>query len=302
MKVSFIVPLYNCLHHTQAMLASLRATVPATVEHEVILADDFSSDGTRAWLAGIGDSCRVVLNERNLGFAATCNRGAAIARGELLFFLNNDLLLQPRWLEPMLAAFARFPDAGLVGNVQRHATTGAIDHTGLYFDHKGKPAHDRHGWRTFADYRRVVAVTGACFGIRAAVWRQLNGFDEAFRNGCEDVDLGLRARAAGFQHYVALRSVVRHHVSASLGRKLRDEENTRRLFLRWRATIVDLAAPAWCRAYLAAQAEQSYVYDYALVRTALAHCFRTAPADPLLRAAVDRSLQLELDRWSELLR
>ncbi len=42
----------------------------------------------------------------------------------------------------MLAAFTRFPDAGLVGNVQRNAATGMVDHAGIFFNHKGKPQHD----------------------------------------------------------------------------------------------------------------------------------------------------------------
>src|SRR5882762_7486457 len=125
MKVSFIIPLYNCLSLTQAMLASLRATLPPGLEGEIILADDGSTDGTRAWLKNLPSPCRVILNERNLGFAGACNRGAAAATGEFLFFLNNDLVLLPHWLEPMLAAFDRFPAAGLVGNIQLNAATGA---------------------------------------------------------------------------------------------------------------------------------------------------------------------------------
>ncbi len=197
MKISFIVPLYNCLPLTQAMLASLRATVPSALEHEVVFVDDGSTDGTREWLKGLPAPCRAVLNEKNLGFAGACNRGAAAARGEFLFFLNNDLILLPGWLEPMLAVFAAHADAGLVGNVQRNAATGAVDHAGLVFNAKGKPEHLTR--RSLAAVRPVVAVTGACVAIRAATWRKLGGFDEGFINGCEDVDLGLRALESGLQ-------------------------------------------------------------------------------------------------------
>ncbi|MES1194676.1 MAG: glycosyltransferase [Opitutus sp.] len=94
-RVSFVVPLYNCLGLTQAMLASLQASLPADLALEIIFVDDGSTDGTREWLATLPPDIRVVLNEKNLGYAAANNRGAALARGEFLALLNNDLILAP---------------------------------------------------------------------------------------------------------------------------------------------------------------------------------------------------------------
>ena len=145
MRVSFIIPLYNCLPLTQAMLASLQATLPAGLTHEIILVDDGSTDGTREWLKTLtGDPFRVVFNARNLGYAGANNRAAALARGEFLALLNNDLVLQPRWLEPMLRAHRRLgARAGLVGNVQLETKSGAVDHAGIVLNANGKPEHLR---------------------------------------------------------------------------------------------------------------------------------------------------------------
>mgnify|MGYP001549094266 CR=1 FL=1 len=301
MKISFIVPLYNCLPLTQAMLASLQATLPAGLAHEIIFVDDGSTDGTRGWLAPLPAPCRALLNEKNLGFAGACNRGAAVARGEFLFFLNNDLVLLPGWLEPMLAVVSAYADAGLVGNVQLNHATGAVDHTGLTFNAKGKPEHlTARGWSAL---RPVVAVTGACFAIRTATWRQLGGFDEGYVNGCEDVDLGLRARQAGLANYVVRRSVVRHHISASIGRKLRDEQNTARLVQRWRPVILTLIPPACARACVAAAWENPRDYVHSrLVREALLYAAGLLPQPTrLIRAAAAASLDLEAARWAHLL-
>ena len=144
-RVSFIVPLYNCLALTQAMLASLQATVPATVTYEVILVDDGSTDGTRAWLGTLKQPpFRVLRYEWNVGFAAANNRAAAIARGELFVLLNNDLVLLPGWLEPMLAAHRSLGGrAGVIGNLQIDAKTGALDHAGIIFNLKAKPEQKR---------------------------------------------------------------------------------------------------------------------------------------------------------------
>jgi GT2 family glycosyltransferase len=306
MKVSFIIPLYNCLPLTQAMLASLRETLPPGLECEIILVDDGSTDGTREWLKDLPAPCRSILNGKNLGFAGACNRGAASATGDLFFFLNNDLVLLPRWLEPMLAAFDRFPSTGLVGNVQLNAATGAVDHAGIYFNYQGKPAHRTDlpastRWFGWPAWRAVDALTGACFGLRRSVWQQLGGFDEDFINGSEDIDLALRASAAGLRHYVALRSVVRHHISSSAGRNLRNEHNTYRLVQRWSAPIAALAAKDWSRQQVATHADQSGVFDYQLVQAALLHLLVLSAPPPSVRAGVAAAMARESARWRELL-
>ena len=306
MKASFIIPLYNCLPLTQAMLASLRATLPSGLDGEIILVDDGSTDGTRAWLKNLPAPCQAILNEKNLGFAGACNRGAAAATGEFLFFLNNDLVLLPGWLEPMLAAFDRFSDAGLVGNVQRNFATGAIDHTGIYFNHQGKPAHRTDlplatRWLGWPAYRRVDALTGACLGLRRAAWEKLGGFDEGFRNGSEDIDLALRASAAGLHHYVALGSVVRHHISASAGRNLRNEQNTCRLVDRWAEPIAMLAARDWSRQQVITHADQSGVFDYHRIHAALVHWLGLPVTPAAVREGIAAAMARKRQRWRELL-
>ncbi len=309
-QVSFIIPLYNCLPLTQAMLASLQATLPAGLAHEIIFIDDGSTDGTRAWLATLSaPPFRVLLNERNLGYAISNNRAAAVARGDFLALLNNDLVLQPGWLEPMLAAHTRLRDrAGLIGNIQLDAKSGCVDHAGLVVNLTGKPVHDRAApsglARLLRPVRRVPAVTGACLLVARALWQQLGGFDEAYVNGAEDIDLCFRARAIGRINAVALRSTVQHHVSSSPGRKARDEQNSHRLALRWRNELIAAAADGtrtWCRAYLAQQllVPRSREYRLALAACAfLAHVRRMPPAEAV--AAVTTGLHGEFDRWDEM--
>ncbi|HTQ29910.1 MAG TPA: glycosyltransferase family 2 protein [Opitutaceae bacterium] len=233
MQVSFIIPLFNCLPLTQAMLASLRATLPPGLDHEIIFVDDCSTDGTREWLAALRDpAVRVVLNEKNLGFAANNNHGAALARGEFLALLNNDLVLLPGWFEPMLEVIRQKPAVGFVGNVQINARTRQIDHRGVRFDLLGRPIHVQRRW-ALGSCSRYRAVTAACCLLRAPVFRDNGGFDTAFRNGYEDVDFCLRLDRAGFRHYVANRSRVLHHVSASPTRHAREDQNLRLFLSRW---------------------------------------------------------------------
>lgn len=311
-QVSFIIPLFNCLPLTQAMFASLQATLPTGLTHEIIFIDDGSTDATRAWLAGIRDAnVRVILNERNLGYAATNNRAAAVAQGEFLALLNNDLVLQPRWLEPMLDAHTSLRGrAGLIGNVQLDATSGIVDHAGLVINITGKPVHARSApgtvSRALRPVRVVPAVTGACVIVERSLWQYLGGFDESYMNGGEDIDLCLRARAHGRINAVALRSVVRHHVSSSPGRKARDEQNSYRLALRWRDELVALAddgTRAWCRGYLAQAllVPESREYRLALAACAFLSRARSNPPAEAV-AAVRQGLAGEFARWEEMFR
>ncbi len=307
MLVSFVIPLYNCLPLTQAMLVSLQATLPAGLPHEIILIDDGSTDGTRDWLASFAPlhapPFRVLLNERNLGFAGGNNRAAAVARGDLLALLNNDLVLLPGWIEPMLAAQARLgPRAGLIGNIQLDARTGLVDHAGLDLTPTAKPVHVRTPpcWleRWLHPVRPMPAVTGACLIVGRELWQSLGGFDEGYVNGGEDIDLCYRARAAGRTNAIALRSVVRHHVSSSPGRKAHDEQNSLRLARRWRAEFATDAIRPWCRDYLARSLLVPREREYQLVFATcayLARLRRTPPPEAV--AGVNHNLAREFTRW-----
>ena len=306
MQVSFIIPLFNCQPLTRACVTSLQATLPAGLPHEIILVDDGSTDGTREWLSTLGAPFRVVLNERNLGYAIANNRGAALAGGRFLVLLNNDLILQPHWLEPMLAAHRSLgARAGVVGNVQLDARTGCIDHAGIVLNVQGKPEHVRAlpplaRWRP-AGLRTVPAVTGACLLIERALWQQLGGFDEAFLNGGEDVDLCYRAREAGRATVVALASVVRRHVSYSAGRKLRDEQNSFRLLRRWRRAFIGDATRPWCRDYLRSALVDPRSSEHRLARRALLHAAGlTASAPREAVASLEAAHAREFARWEEM--
>jgi GT2 family glycosyltransferase len=308
-QVSFVIPLYNNLALTRACVASLQATLPAGLAHEIILVDDGSTDGTREWLKTLAAPFRVVLNDRNLGYAVANNRAVALARGELLALLNNDLVLLPGWLEPMLHARRALGDcAGVIGNVQRDAGTGAVDHTGILINRCGKPEHDRVPLsaftRLFRSVRRVPAVTGACMLLERVLWEKCGGFDERYLNGGEDIDLCFQARALRRINVVALRSVVRHHISSSIGRKLHDEKNSRLLAQRWHREFVAAADEAkrdWCREYVETFLPEPRDADRVVARRAFLHAFhlrRSPPPEAAL--AIEGEQQKEFAHWEKL--
>jgi GT2 family glycosyltransferase len=253
-KISFIIPLFNHLAETQAMLATLQATIPDGLAHEIILIDDGSTDGTRAWLQTVlGPHIKTLLNAVNVGFAKTNNTAAAVAAGNVLALLNNDLLLEPGWLAPMLHTLqSPALNAGLVGNIQHRVADGALDHAGVVLNASAQFVHVQ----TLADHApavtKVLSVTGACVLMRKADFDAVGGLDESFVNGCEDIDLCFKLRAAGKAIYVANDSRIRHHVS--LSRKVnnhQNQRNSRTLFSKWRKEIKQELTSVWAKLLLA---------------------------------------------------
>ena len=111
---SVIIPVFQRFELTHHCLAALHADC-GSAPIEVIVVDDCGGDDTADRLSAY-TNVRIVRNAANLGFIGSCNRGAAIARGRYLVFLNSDTQVQSGWLEALLSLFDREPEAGLVGS------------------------------------------------------------------------------------------------------------------------------------------------------------------------------------------
>ncbi|MDQ2868624.1 MAG: glycosyltransferase family 2 protein [Verrucomicrobiota bacterium] len=247
-QVSIIIACFNRYDRTEECWKALRLTVPASLPCETIFIDNASSDETPAFLANIEKTgaARVITNAANLGFAAACNQGAEIARGKFLLFLNNDTVPQQGWIEPLLELAERDETVGAVGSKLIYPD-GRIQHAGVVVKDRASTArplwcshihrHSRHDAPWVNVEREYQAVTGACLLTRREIFARLSGFDEAFRNGYEDVDYCFRVRAEGLRVVYCPRSMLIHHESSSQGRFSREDGNARLFSERWSALI-----------------------------------------------------------------
>ncbi len=233
---SIVIPVWNKVDLTRQCLEALG---PATedVPFEVIIVDNGSTDGTSQLLNSLGGDVRIITNQTNLGFAKACNQGAAAATGEYLVFLNNDTIPLKGWLSALVEEVRQRPDIAIVGSklLYRDRT---VQHAGVAVDRLSMTPY--HIYRGFPDdhpavnkRRELNAVTGACLLIRKDVFEEVQGFDEAYVNGFEDVDLCFKVREKGRRIVYQPRSVLYHLESQTPGRKAHDLPNAVRLSRRW---------------------------------------------------------------------
>jgi len=238
-RCSIIVPVYTRLDCTRDCISALEAT-GAFEDAEIILVDDGSPDGSADELAALDARVRVVRRPVNQGFAAACNAGAAVSRGDLLLFLNNDTVPEPGWLEPLVSELCGHSDVGIVGSRLLYPDR-TIQHAGIAFSVPDGIPYNLYrsapeGFPAACERREYNAVTGACMLIRRQLFQALQGFDERYRNGFEDVDLCLRARARGMRVVYQPESCLIHREEQSPGRKDHDSTNLARFLDRWGTT------------------------------------------------------------------
>ena len=233
---SIIIPVWNNQALTTQCLTAL-AEVTQGVTYEVIVVDNHSTDGTPAFLAGLGGDVTVITNEENLGFAKACNQGAQASKGEYLVFLNNDTIPQPGWLSALVDEVKAHSDVAVVGSKLLYED-GTIQHAGVAFSREFlMPYHMYPGVPADAPMvsrrRELQCVTAACMLIRRQVFAQVGGFDEGYKNGFEDVDLCLKIGEKNWKIVYQPNSTVIHLESRTPGRKTHEDENTNRFRERW---------------------------------------------------------------------
>jgi GT2 family glycosyltransferase len=204
--------LRRCL---EAVLAQTR------LPDRLLLIDNASTDGSlekareliasKPALAAIAE---IFPGPENLGFAAANNRAVAKCDTEFVALLNPDAIPNPDWLENLLAAAARHPEAASFGSLQLlDAAAKIVDGLGDFYHPVGICWRRRHGKTLRPGDLIEVETTTACAAAalyRRGAFLEAGGFDEDFFCYVEDVDLGLRLRRHGHTAIFVPTAVVEH--------------------------------------------------------------------------------------------
>ncbi|WP_247880534.1 glycosyltransferase family 2 protein [Ochrobactrum sp. Q0168] len=261
---SIVIPLYRNLDFLRFQFSAL-ATDPwivANAELIFVLDSPEIHDDTEHMLGGLHIlhdlPFRLVIMNRNGGYARACNAGASVATGTAIVMLNSDVVPEKHgWLQELLQPLFDNKRLGAIGP-RLLFEDGSLQHAGLYF------ARDRHGvWLNHHYYkgmpgsyapalvgRDVPGVTGACLITRKDIFDLVGGYTEDYVIGdYEDSDLCLKTRQLGFQVYydpaVALYHFERRSIrrSADYMRGLASQYNSWLHTQRWDDDITELMAP-----------------------------------------------------------
>jgi GT2 family glycosyltransferase len=244
-RVSVIIPATAGPDLLLACLRSLAAHGPREIPFETIAVLNAGMSAHEERLRAAAAGVRWLSSPANLGLAGAGNRGRALARGELLVLLHDDAQAEPGWLEALVGAADRHPEAGAIGGKVLFPD-GRLQNAGmiLWRDAITSPpwTKDAAPDPTAFDRPRAVDYCGtSSLLVRAEVWDAAGGLDERFFPVYfVDVDLAMAIRRMGRVVLYEPSSVIRHHQGASgnLSFRLFVTQRNRRLFLeKWGSAL-----------------------------------------------------------------
>lgn len=243
--VSIVIPTKDKKDMLKQCLDSLEENTKE-VNYEIVLVDNGSTEpGLPEMYQALNDKYSVVKSSPEFNFSRLCNEGAKEAVGKYLLFLNNDTILTAGWLTALLSTFHDMNFGERVGCVGGKLLfpDGRIQHIGQILRYHDKvPTHIYYGRDSkevkvkelSEKRRRVIGVTAACMLTTKSAFDEVQGFDENFVNGIEDVDLCFKMKEKGYTHYYTPGCVVYHIEHGTLQQDIdRDTKNLQYFFQKW---------------------------------------------------------------------
>lgn len=222
---SIIIVSWNALHHLKTYFPSVAST--DYPHFEIILADNASTDGSKQWIRENYPNVKIAEFNKNYGYCGGNNRAVPHAEGEILIFLNNDVRVDPDWLNGLAHCFQKDDDIAAA----QPKMLWDKDHE--YFEYAGAAGGflDPFGYpfcrgRIFDKLERdqgqydfesdIFWASGAAFAVRKELFKEIGPFDEDFEFHMEEIDLCWRLWNNGYRVRYCPDSTVYHLGGGSL--------------------------------------------------------------------------------------
>ncbi len=242
-KVAVVILNYNGEEMLGRFLPSVVGNSPGA---DIVVADNASTDGSVAFVKENFPSVKIVLLDRNYGFAGGYNRALEKVAADYVLLLNSDVEVTPGWLEPLVALLDA--DSSIVAcqpkilDFKRKTHFEYAGAAGGFIDRYGYPYCRGRLFDTVEEDKGQYDVpcdifwaTGAALLVRAAAYRAAGGLDECFFAHMEEIDLCWRLRSRGYRIVCEPRSVVYHVGGATLS-----AGNPQKTYLNFRNNLLML--------------------------------------------------------------
>jgi GT2 family glycosyltransferase len=218
-EISVVIPNYNGAAYLEKCLSSvLRQTHPPM---EILVVENASTDASALVIQRVAPAAQILRQPRNLGFAGGANAGIRRAKGDWIAIINNDTEVSATWLSECVSAIERHPEvAFLACKILDYARRDRVFSAGDCILRACIGYRRGQELRDSVRYQEEIETFSACGGAalyRKSALEEAKEFDELFFAYLEDVDLGLRLRAAGHRGYYVPRAEVYHYGAATSG-------------------------------------------------------------------------------------
>ena len=214
-KVSIIVLNWNGKKFLKNCLDSLKKLTYPNLE--IIIVDNYSTDGSQAFVKKKYSEFKLLENKKNYGFAEGNNIGFSASTGKYILFLNNDTVATPNFLKPLIEDCENDSEIGcLQPQIRLLNNKNLLDEAGAFMTFTGFLYHygyrKNHNLEKYNIRKEIFSAKGACILLPRKVLDKVGLFDEDFFIFFEETDLCFRLWLSGYKVVFEPKSIIYHAV------------------------------------------------------------------------------------------
>jgi O-antigen biosynthesis protein len=226
--VSIVILNRNGIENLKRLFENFKTNIQYP-SYEIIIVDNISTDDSVSFLEGISNDLplKIIKNLENASFSKANNQAVEISKGDYILLLNNDVRPNYGWLNEMMQVALESDDIGAVGaklvypycydSLYNKDNSFKIQHAGIIFrevDGFIKPYNisSDDPFNPVYNYKKeIAAVTGAALLVKKDKYLEVDGLDEKYVYGYEDVDLCLKLLQKGYKNFYCPKSLIYHY-------------------------------------------------------------------------------------------